>query len=242
MSDNLSIKASLQQIGIPILGAIIEDTSAPDHYFVHVSVSRDARNRRRPTNKQLSEARQMLASAGFNVDFLLVDLQTQNIEAGLRATVLHKHSTLARNVYMSVRGKSAYVWLDPKRSLDQSQLAGIGDTARQYLSGFGFELGSLALTTGQDLPGVLVCLRILRLLAPADLPALVHELVRRGFNVPSEDWLQRRLDSMRRSGQLLRLGDGRYVLTMEAIRKLGTSKDRASPDLTRLLALARGGM
>ncbi|NDU92824.1 MAG: hypothetical protein G3I10_09505 [Ferrovum sp.] len=242
MPDYSSIETLLQQMEITVAAAIIEDSSAPGHYFVRVAVTRDARNRQKPSNKKLNEARQTLAKAGFGVDFLLNDSQTQDIEAGLRATILHGYGAQIRNVYMSTRGKSANVWLDPKRTLDQAILKKIGDSSKRYLSVFGIDLGSLAITTGQDLPGVLPCLRTLRQIAPADIPDLSNKLVQRGFKVPSDDWLKRRLDLMRRSGQVLRVEGSRYVLTMEGIRKLGTTKNRTSPDIARLLALARGGL
>jgi len=84
-------------------------------------------------------------------------------------------------------------------------------------------------------------LSAIRQLAPVDAPTLARELTAQGHEVSSSEWINRRLDALRRSNLVLRRPDGTYVLTMEALEKLGTRRGARSPDVRRFLALARRG-
>lgn len=242
MPDHSKVIALLQEMDIDVAGSIVEDSGAPGRLFVHVAVVRDSKNKQAPSNRKLNDARHALAEEGITVEFLLTDGQQQDIEAGLRATVLHAFGSNVRNVFMSIADGSAQVWLDPKQMLNEAVSKAIAEKVETYISGFNMELGSLALTTGENLPSTLACLRAVRQLAPVDSSELLRELVNRGFTVPSTDWLRRRLDIMRKKGQIVRLEGNLYVLSLASIRSLGTIKGRASPDVTRMLALARREM
>jgi len=242
MPDHSKVITILKELDINVAGSIVEDSGAPERLFIHVAIVRDSKNKQVPSNRKLNDARHALAEEGITVEFLLTDGQQQDIEAGLRATVLHAFGSNVRNVFMSTTGGSAQVWIEPKQMLNEAVSKAIAEKVKTYISGFNTELGSLALTTGENVPSALACLRAIRQLAPVDSSELLLELVNRGFTVPSTDWLRRRLDMMRKKGQIVRLGGNRYVLSLGSIRSLGTKKDGASPDITRMLALARRGM
>lgn len=243
MLDHAKVITILQEMGINVAGAIVEDSGAPRHLFIHVAVVRDSNNKQVPSNRKLSDARDaLLAVEGITVEFLLTDGLHQDIEAGLRATVLHAFGSNVRNVFMSITDGTAQVWIEPKQTLDEVVSKAIFEKVRTYISGFNVELSSLTLTTGENFPSVLGCLRAIRQLAPVTPSDLLQELIIRGFTVPSIDWLKRRLDAMRKKGQVVRLEGNRYVLSLGCIRSLGTIKGRSSPDVTRVLALARRRM
>jgi hypothetical protein len=141
---------------------------------------------------------------------------------------------------MSVEGKSAVVWLEPKKVLDEATRRSIDAKINIYIAGFDLRLGSISITTGENLPSVLASLGIIRQIAPAEATTLKEAFQRAGFSVPSVDWLNRRLDVMRKSGKIVRLEDGRYTLSLRSLRELGTAKNgRTSPDVSRMLALVR---
>ncbi|MEC5385531.1 hypothetical protein VVD49_07335 [Uliginosibacterium sp. H3] len=233
------IVALLASMGIPVSGAIIEDVDRPCHFFVPVTVSRDSDNKQRPSNILLNTARVEIGKADAHVEFLIADERNYDIEAGLRATVLHKFGDHIRNVFVSTNDQNPHVWLETKRALDEESLQPIRDRVIFYLAQLDISPVSIRPTSGENLPSVFVCMRGIRRLAPVQLSVLKDSLVQSGFTIPSDDWLKRRLELMRKDGKIVWLAGNKYALSMESIRSLGTTKDRSSPDITRLLALAR---
>jgi hypothetical protein len=240
MLNSNEITAFLQERNIVVSGVPIKDKEIENRFFIFTAVSRDSENRQIPSNKKLDEARQQLAEHSVIIEFLLTNPQSRDIEAGLRATLLHSFGNDLRNIFLSLEKSKASIWLDPKRNLETGTLKLIEEKSRIFLKEFEIEIQSVSLTTNENLPGLLISLRAIRQTAPVDLPTLSQELVRRGFTVPSEDWLRRKLDQMRKTGKVARLEDGRHVLTLSSLRELGTVKGRSSPDVQRMLAIARG--
>ncbi|WP_336684309.1 hypothetical protein [Stenotrophomonas maltophilia] len=224
---------------VPVIGAIARDSSPAGAYYVFVEVQRDARGRQEPSNAYLAEVRQSLAALDTPVDFILVDGATRDAEAGLRATLLHSCGSFLRNSFLAVDGVSAVVWVVPKRVLTDEELTQVSDKASVFLESVGITLRHLASTSGENLPSKTKCLAALRQIAPATVASLADSLRYQNFVVPSHDWMSRRLDALRKSGMVVRLRTGGYVLSLQALRALGTIKGRGSPDVARLLALAR---
>lgn len=239
MTKKDDIVQLLAEHGITIAGSLIQDTHPDGRYFVVVPVTRDGDNKQVPSNRALVAARDALAVGGQAVEFLLTDLQSQDVEAGLRATLMHSFGADIRNVFMSTSANGVHVWYEPKRVLEDSVKKLIADKARAFLRQLDLTLSSLVSTVGERLPSTLPLLRAIRQTAPARLEAVEAKLVADGFVVPSTDWLTRRMDALRRGQKVLRSEAGLYSLSLSSIRALGTRKDRNSPDISRLLALAR---
>jgi hypothetical protein len=235
------IAASLAEVGVDTAGSIIEDNVNENHYFVYVSVTRDAENKQSPSNRQLRKAQDLIEPQGLTVEFLLSDAASHNIEGGLRATILHAFGGEIRNVFLSVDNRKAFIWLDQKKELDEDILIEVERKIRLYLDALDVEFGALLTTSNGNLPGKLACLNAIRQLAPVSPADLQAELIRRDFKVPSEDWLMRRLDLLRKSRQVIRLSNAKYVLSQVTLANLGTSRSRNSPDVSKMLALARMG-
>ncbi|TDM06121.1 MAG: hypothetical protein C4K60_15850 [Ideonella sp. MAG2] len=133
------------------------------------------------------------------------------------------------------------VWIDAKRSLDEDHRLAISERLGLFLSSFALSLSSLTQLGEGNAPGKLALLRQIRASAPVTAEELREKLTRKGLSVPSADWLTRRLDVLRKASEVVRLGDGSYVPSAATIRALGTTlHGRSSPDVSRLLALARG--
>lgn len=237
-SDELVI--ALAALDIPVSGSIISEQQSGIYYaFVHIT--RDSENKQQPSNFKLNDAKEKLATQSTIVEFLLVDDSGREIEAGLRATIRHSFDKEVRNVFLSQEGKKGRVWIEPKYDYDEEINSEIKKKANVYLTQFDIELISIIRTTGQNIPTILACLKRIRLLAPVSPADLEADLTSRGFSIPSEEWLKRRLESMRRKGHIVRRSDGAFVLTLSSLRILGTVKRRGSPDISRMLALARRG-
>lgn len=234
------ISERLAHEGITIIGSIVQDRTDENHIFVYVPVTRDSENRQNPSNRLLKKAQEAIKSAeGVTIEFLLSDGASQNTEGGLRATLLHAFGADIRNVFLSIDGRFADVWFDQKRELVEDVLAEVERKTRIYLTGLGIDLRSLLTTSNENLPGKLACLNAIRLLAPTDASELCRELVRRDFKIPSEDWLNRRLDILRKNGLIIRLSTKKFALSQLALASLGTKKEGKSPDVSKLLAMAR---
>jgi len=233
-----AVRAVISEMGIPIAGAVVSEFDSEVSY-VFVSVFRDQENRQQPPNSLLNSARSRLKDLGRDVEFLLVDASSQEMESGLRATLRHSFDRELRNVFLSWEGKKAKVWVEPKYSYQEEIGNAITKKIVIYLSQLDIQLDSVVRTTEESLPTMLACLNRIRLLAPFKESALYTDLVSRGFSIPSPDWLKRRLESMRRAGRLVRLADASYALTLSSLRALGMTRGKSSPDITRMLALAR---
>lgn len=212
-----------------------------DIAFVPIAIARDTSGRQIPANSTLHRLASLLGQLGVNVQFLLRHERSEEIELGLRATILHSHIDHVRNVFASLEPARARVWIEPKHTLTEDQLLEIKARAHAFLQLFDITLAAILLTTEELLPSKLAMLSVIRQLSPASLPDIAQELARRGLPVPSTDWLARRLDALRKSSDVVRQSGGTYVLTRGALHRLGTVKSRRSPDLSRLLALARRG-
>ncbi|WP_312315625.1 hypothetical protein [Stenotrophomonas sp.] len=238
MLSESEVVRHLTDAGIPVSGTAVRDSETAGSFQVFVEFERDQRGRQIPSNAQLDSARASLFDLGVSVDFILTDALMRDAEAGLRASLLHSFGSIVRNSFLAKDGRDAYVWIVPKRQITAEEVVGITAKSRALLAEMGLNLSNMALTTGQNLPSKTRCLSMLRLVAPVTSDALAGHLREAGFVVPSADWMVRRLDGLRKAGQVVRLRSGLYTLTLQALKGLGTVKGRCSPDVARMLALA----
>lgn len=239
MSDEQKIVEALQNQGLTLEGHIVSSTSHIPTYFVTILVNRDSDGRQIPNNRILHSIKENLTNERISVEFLLRYADSEQIESGLRATLLHSHIDHIRNVFVSFESRNADVWIEPKHVLEESDINSLRSRAQTFLELFELKLTNLSVTSDEVLPTKYAILTTIRILAPASLSALSVELGRRGFKIPSPDWLVRRLDVLRKSGNIVRLAGGQFALTRLSLHTLGTAKNRRSPDVGRLLALAR---
>ena len=234
------VRALVADSGIPLTGSIIKDARPGNHYFAIVPVTRGHDGRQEPTARRLEEARLLLGSQGYQVDFVLNEQQTVDIEGGLRAALTAAYGDSAISVAIAFQGKKAKVWVEMADAImSEATVAAVREKIEVYFASFAVAELAIQISSQANLPSIVVCLRIIRKLAPVDSDSLGTAIQAAGFNVPSPEWLSRRLDAMRKSGRLVRLHNGTYTLTANALQKLGTTKGRTSPDVTRMLALAR---
>jgi hypothetical protein len=239
MTDKNIILTVLANENIPVLGAVVRDSLENDHFFVYIPVRRNAEGHQEPSNRLLHRAREVLKDQGVGVEFILTDAHAQDVEAGVRATLLHAYGEEIRNVFLSMDKRKAVVWVEQKKTLDDSMKVTLGKKASLFLKEVGLELGSIFVVNEENTPGKLAFLKALRQIAPADPVSLKTELLNRGFSVPSDDWVRRKLDTLRKSDAIVRLHNGYYVVPAKTFEALGTIRSGRSPDVSRLLALAR---
>jgi len=240
VSSSALIVEELTNRGLAANAEPIRDPADPNRYFVFLRVEFDERGRQSPNRNAIDTAVAALMERGLAVEVLLIDTRTLDIESGARASLLHAYPDAVRNVFLSVAKEGVSVWIDAKRSLDEQLRKSLVERLSSFLGQFDLTVNSLATLGEENVPGKLALLSAIRLAAPATPESLISRLRSSGFAVPSVDWIMRRLDAHRRAGEVVRLHDGTYALNVATIRALGTSQRSGSPDISRLLALARG--
>jgi hypothetical protein len=241
MSNQERVDAFLRGRGIPLSGQVADDIFNLNHFFAFIEVTRNSENLQVPSNKELIAAQEELKELGLSVEFILTDADRQDIEVGLRASMLHSFGEIVRNAFLTVHGNLAQVWLVPKEAIAPEKMNEIEDKVRLFLGVFDLQIGAISLTSTANLPSKFVCLKTVRQIAPASLEGVMQALHSKGFTIPSENWMSRMFDNLRKSGFVVRLKSGGYVLSIDGLKALGTSKNRQSADITRILAMARSG-
>lgn len=82
-------------------------------------------------------------------------------------------------------------------------------------------------------------LRATKILAPCDAVAVARRLKEFDEININPDAVHRRLDSLRRNGLLVYLGDRRFALTAAGLASVPSSRRRESSDIERILALGK---
>jgi hypothetical protein len=232
------IEALTLGLGLKLASAIVSNPLVEGGYFVPITITREG-HVQKPSGRELAKLRDEAAAVGYAIDFLLTDPNTRQIEEGLRASFISSFPDFIRNSFLSIEYGKAIVWIDKKRDLNKDEHVRLESHAKTYVSLFGLREAIVHITSDLNLATNTEILTIIRGLAPASCEAVRDVLLERSFDVPSLDWINRRFDAMRRARLLVREPDRTYILTLEALRRLGTLKNARSPDVSRLLALAR---
>lgn len=130
-----------------------------------------------------------------------------------------------------------WVWLEVESGkLDLPPQEDFEDFARKFLAFLGKEKVHLSLVQASRRPAELRTLRALKRLAPASVSELRSALVDSGAFVPSDEWLRKELDRLRKSGLLVSSTSGEYSLTEKALLLVPHGKSSYSSDVERALA------
>ena len=121
---------------------------------------------------------------------------------------------------MSTDGIYVDVWLDQKCAVNAETIKKIEARTKTYLAALGFQLRGLNADGEQNLPSRTICIKTLRTLSPVTTQGLMAVLQKKGFIVPSEDWLSRRLDSIRKAGKIVRCKNGQFAVTLDGLMDL----------------------
>jgi hypothetical protein len=241
MADAAQVADLLEKRGLRIIGTVISNPSNPNAYFVPLRLTWSANGGKSPSGRALADARSILLKQGYVVDFILIDEKSQRVEESLRAGLLSSFPDDVRNSFFSPSRQHPHAWVEFKRPPDAETTRRLREHLRRFAAAFSLPSLSMATVGSTNTATNTDILSGIRQLSPVDVPALVRELEAHGHAIPSIDWTNRRLDALHKSGLVLRRHDGTYVLTTDALKRLGTRKSRRSPDVRRFLALARRG-
>ena len=235
------VRSIVAGFNLPLAGEVLLNPTVENGVLVSVYVTRDSQGRRTPSGKLLADLRAALTAVGATPEYLLIDKASEQLEEGVRASLLNSFPAMVRNSYVTVSDGVAQVWIEKKRDLSDIERTRLTDHVRTYASLFNLRGASLHVMSDFALATPTEVLRTIRRLAPATCERVSRELQERGFSVPSIQWVNHRFDLLRKGGLVVRMPDRTYALTSKALHQLGTVKDKRSPDVGRLLALARRG-
>lgn len=233
------IRREIAKFNLPLAGSVVPSPTVENCVLVSIYTIRDDRGRRSPSGKTLSELRGVIASYGADVEYLLIDEALSELEDGCRTSLVNSFPDIVRNSYTTVLDGVANVWVEKKRDISIEENTKIRELVDNISRVYKLRGAILRVTSDFRIATPTEFLRALRKIAPADCEDLDKELRTRNFSVPSLQWVNHRLDMLRKQGLIVRIAAGHYALTAVALQKLGTVKSRQSPDVIRLLALAR---
>jgi len=241
MTSDEQVHKLLQSHGIDLVGSLVRDGSDSRRIYAFIRLKMDSDNKKEKTNYELTKIANSLINDGVHVSFIITDGEESDVEETIKSSLFRFFSDLVRNVFVSFSNKKASVWIEPKRLLSQEDEENMNEKCAELLHVLEVQLESVRFTSSENVPTRTACLKAIRLHAPIPKENLSKALTERGFHVPSDEWLSRMLDSLRKSGLVLRRKDGGFVLTHSALINLGSAKNSRSPDISRALALARRG-
>ena len=115
--------------------------------------------------------------------------------------------------------------------------------ASNLYEGEGLKVKALEHTTGLTKRATgLVCLRYVRNLSPVTIETLMQKFRAANIAFGTEKDLSHTLDKLRKSEYLVRSKSKKYHMTSNGLNLLGSKFGSDSPDIIRMLALARGNV
>ena len=223
--------------GIKLEGSVVEDHDRGG-YLVFVTVETDKTGKQVPSNYAISKVEKAAEKELGIIRVILLRRGDEDISASIKSMIMKQYADDVRNVFSSVNRGEVSVWVEPKSATNKQKSNEIRASIAGMLEYFGLGLNEFINTSELNLPSDTVCLNTIRLKSPVSLDDIVSELGRRGFEVPGQDWLLRRLDRWRRNQLIHRKQDDLYVMTVKGLTILGSGKNRRSPDVVRALELA----
>ncbi|SDI56702.1 hypothetical protein [Salipiger marinus] len=239
MLNSSDVAEILTSSGLVLSGPVVRQDGDRLAFYAFIEVSKDSNGHQKPSNIYLGKISEELVRSGVLVKFILNDTANFDLEAGLRATLLHAFPEWVRNSFLTIDSQGCTVWIVPKGGVTRSYLEEIKNRAAIYINNASLSLLEVKLTVNENLPSRTAILMELRIAAPINVEVLISRLESKGFSSPPIDYVNRHLDALRRAGQIIRRKDGLYCLTAGALKVLGTVKRRNSPDVVRFLDLAR---
>lgn len=218
---------------------IVRDENRERRYFVILNIKIDYDGKQVPSNYAINKAIQTISGGDLDLVVILQDETARNIEATVRGVLLGKYTEYFRNAFVTISDMHLIVWTDNRARVEARELKFIEHEIKQIAEIFGFEFSQLHGVEALNTPSMTVCNEIIRAMALIDFDTLLSQLERRGFQIENHAWLRHLLDRSRRGGNIIRLSNEKYVMTLQGLKALGSRKSRSSPDITRALELAR---
>jgi len=163
-----------------------------------------------------------------------------NIQAGLLAITKAqlKNKIVSVNIsFLDSKNATVYVF---SKNITLEQREKIDSLICEYLHSTNINTNSIEHHTVQHPePSLMILLRTIKVNYPIELESLRETLEKNGNYIPSKDWLNSKVDALRKRKLLTRDQAGNYRLTQSGLEQVPITKSRNSSDIERILSLAK---
>lgn len=240
MNDAISfIKNAATDFNVEIYGSILENPIEENGYFIPIKMRIHGDGSKSPTHLVLTRYRKKLTDNGINAAFTVLNDQMNNIEDGLRSSLISTFPNEIRNSFMSIHKGLSQAWVDFKVVPDDKLLFRLSAHLDRFATAYAIPPVQIVRLSASTAPTRTQMLQMGRQISPFTSRRMFDALSSQVLAVPSIDWVNRQLTALQCAGLLVQVHDEAYALTSAALKKLGTRKERRSPDIKRMLALAR---
>ena len=174
------------------------------------------------------------------IDSVIQSDKSSSIQSGIESIINEK--ILPNNYDLSLIFQSAgeiLVFLKLKNSIESEAILKIEENVKKYFDILKIKKFNIeTIKNSKNPPTLTAILRSAKKIAPFLTAEIIKELEARSFDLPSEKWMNKQLDSARKKGLIFRRPDGKYVLTYRGVLLTPTTKNRNSIDVERVLYLA----
>lgn len=238
MSETENLITLITQSGLSLIGDPVDDPDVDGGLIVFIKATGQ-----KPAliPGLIAKLERKLIAEGRQVKIVEPNPSGVQIESFLSASIKARLPDLNLDLTVAAGHGQAAIWVGlPVTALAESKDA-VSDAIRRFLSQLGIEDQIITFKAEKNHPSPTACLRVLRRYAPCGPEALTELLQLPGFDTLTLPEVRRLLDTARRKGQVIRREDGKYILTLQCLMDLGSSRNRFSPDVSRALALRRLG-
>lgn len=239
-SEAAAIAQLFADYGITDVSRVSPNADTGGH-VVRIEAQIDRRGRQIPSNYMIATAEKAAIDAHGVIDVVVSRGDVEDALLSIKSMLMRRYLDTLRNVYCHMEGSGVTVWVEPKTSLSPEQVGDLTEKVEAAIGSFDLKLRGVISTSDVRLPNDSVILSTIRRAAPVKAADVAKVMAERDFELPEDDWLARRLDRLRKRGLVVRFADGRYVCTRNCLLALGSGKNRSSPDIDRILDLARHG-
>lgn len=167
------------------------------------------------------------------------DAEHAAIEGGLFALIKKRFGDIFSSCFLSGDGDRGIVWIEVLPKFSAPNLDEVAPVISEFLKLYGIQTTELVYGDDHRLPSQPALLRRIKLISPCRLQTIANSITE-SFGVEVElRWLERKLDTLRRQGLLIRSQDGIYSLAERGLHLVPFSRTRVSSDIERILALAK---
>ena len=239
MTKSKEISDYLIDAGFDLVGPVIEGYEGNRGCVVYLQVKHDKKGNQNPSNYKIGKIEKEINSKFGETTFVLYRQGNEDIINSIKSLLIRRFPDEVRNVFSSLNGRKVSVWLELKSVTTHEHSQDLEDATREIIEFSGLELINFTNISEMRLPTKTACLSIIRRKSPITVSDLAIELRNKGFELPENTWLQRNLDRWRKNKEILRQNSGTYLMTLKALKSLGSGRNRRSQDIYRVLDMAK---
>ena len=234
------IEKFFYKLGIKLQGPVIWDGDS-GRYIVFILIQIDENGKQEPSNNNLKSIESKIKKEynDINIKIIKNNKYYESLTNFLEVDIKRKWGNYIKNMIINIEILDVKIYIIGTFSNKDENLLKIRSYLKKILNILGFNLKDFIYTSNYNLASEKNCISVIRKKSPIHPKEIIAELKRRNFDVPEDSWLSRILDRWRKRGLIYRKADGKYVMTVQGLRMLGTEASRRSPDVIRALDISR---